>query len=135
MEEAAAYYRHRCLDLGLDKLQWWLEGEAAEWAEEETRHMRADYIWECSREARFGAERRVWQQWKAVTAIWGERGEEAAAAAKAAAVETAGGHKKVSRYPPEIGKVLCIRRYRVFLCFPELIFMFLGTKIQPILLI
>ena len=46
-----------------------------------------------------------------------------------------GGHKKVSRYPPEIGKVLCIRRYRVFLCFPELIFMFLGTKIQPILLI
>ena len=46
-----------------------------------------------------------------------------------------GGHKKVSRYPPEIGKVLCIRRYRVLLCFPELIFMFLGTKIQPILLI
>ena len=41
MEEAAAYYRHRCLDLGLDKLQWWLEEEAAEWAEEETRHMRA----------------------------------------------------------------------------------------------
>ena len=80
MEEAAVYYRHRCLDLGLDKLQWWLEEEAAEWAEEETRHMRADYIWECSREARFGAERRVWQQWKAVAAIWAERDEGAAAA-------------------------------------------------------
>ena len=87
MEEAAAYYRHRCLDLGLDKLQWWLEEEAAEWAEEETRHMRADYIWECSREARFGAERRVWQQWKAVTAIWGEREEKKAAALEAAAVD------------------------------------------------
>ena len=85
MEEAAAYYRNRCLDLGLDRLQWWLEEKAAEEAAEETRHMRAAYIWECSREARFEAERRVWQQWKAVTTIWEEREEMKAAASEAAA--------------------------------------------------
>ena len=32
------------MDLGLDKLQWWLEEEVAEEDEEDTRHMRADYI-------------------------------------------------------------------------------------------
>ena len=41
-------------------MAWWTEEEAAEWAEEEARHMKADYIWQCNREARFGAERRVW---------------------------------------------------------------------------
>ena len=44
MQEAAEYYKHRCLDVGLDQLQWWLEEEAAEWAEDEARHMKADYI-------------------------------------------------------------------------------------------
>ena len=85
MEEATTYYKHRCLDLGLDKLQWWLGEEAAE----ANREMRADEIWQCSREARFGAERRVWQQWGAVTAIWADK---AAAATKATTVETAGHH-------------------------------------------
>ena len=41
MQEATEYYRHRCLDVGLDQLQWWLEGEAAEWAEEEARHLKS----------------------------------------------------------------------------------------------
>ena len=86
MEEAADHYRHRCLDVGLDQLQWWLEEEAAEWAEECSREMRADHIWQCSREARFGAQGRVWQQWSAITTIW----KPEAAAARAAAVNTAG---------------------------------------------
>ena len=84
MQEAAGHYRHRCLDVGLDQLQWWLEEESAEWAVEEERHLRADYIWQISREARSGAECRVWQQWKAGTGVW------KAAATKAKAVNTAG---------------------------------------------
>ena len=68
----------------MDQLQWWLEEESAEWVVEEERHLRADYIWQISREARLGDEGRVWQQWKAVTGVW------KAAAAKAAAVNTAG---------------------------------------------
>ena len=84
MEEAANYYRHRCLGVGLDQLQWWLEEESAEWAVEEERHLRVDYIWQISREARLEAEGRVWQQWKAVTGIW------KAAKAQAAAVNIAG---------------------------------------------
>jgi hypothetical protein len=69
MQEAAEHYRHHCLDVGLDQLQWWLEEESAEWVVEEERHLRADYIWQISREARLGAEGRVWQQWKAVTGV------------------------------------------------------------------
>ena len=50
--------------------------------------MKADYIWQCNspnREARFGAEKRVWQQWEpeALTTIWVERDEKAAAEAAA----------------------------------------------------
>ena len=84
MQEATEYYRHRCLDVGLGQLQWWLEGEAAEWAEGGARHMQAGPIWQCSRQARLGAEGRVWQQWSTVTAVW------KAAAARAAAVNTVG---------------------------------------------
>ena len=80
MQGAAEHYRHHCLDVGLDQLQWWLEEEAVE----EEGHLRADYVWQIIREARLGAEGRVWQQWKAVTRVW------KAAAAKAAAVNTAG---------------------------------------------
>ena len=39
MQEAAEHYRHRCLDVGLDRLRWWLEEESAEWAVEEGRHL------------------------------------------------------------------------------------------------
>ena len=88
MEEAAAHWRERSLSVALEQMCWWLGEEAAEWAAEANREMRADHIWQCSREARFGAERRVWQQWGAVTAIWADKA--AAAAAKATAVETAG---------------------------------------------
>ena len=44
MEKAAERYRQRSVDVALGQLQWWTEEEAAEWAEEEARHMRADYI-------------------------------------------------------------------------------------------
>ena len=101
MEEAASYYRHRCLDLGLDQLQWWLEEESAEWAIEEERHLRADYIWQISREARLGAEGRVWQLWKAVTGVW------KAAAAKPKAVNTAGSTE------PAVGAVEATAAQRV----------------------
>ena len=90
MEEAAAHWRERSLSVALEQMCWWLGEEAAEWAAEANREMRADHIWQCSREARFGAERRVWQQWGAVTAIWADKAAAAAAKAKATAVETAG---------------------------------------------
>ena len=48
MQEAAEHYSHRCLDVGLEQLQWWLEEETIE-AE---GHLRADYVWQIIREAR-----------------------------------------------------------------------------------
>ena len=88
MQEAAEHYRHRCLDVGLDQLlQWWLEMEAAEWAQEEARHTNA----ECSEGVRLGDEGRVWQQWKAVTGVWKAAATKAAACSEYSRVNRACG--------------------------------------------